>query len=42
MAHSNATMSDPIYLGVVTRGLLWACGKLGPDGNPLPGYGPKK
>lgn len=42
MAHNNTTMSDPVYLGVVTRGLLWACGKLGADGNPLPGYGPKK
>jgi hypothetical protein len=26
----------------VTRGLLWSVGKLGPDGNPVEGYGPVK
>jgi hypothetical protein len=25
----------------VTRGLLWAVGKLGPDGTPVAGYGPR-
>jgi type 1 glutamine amidotransferase len=42
LAHNDATMRDPVYLDLLTRGLLWACHKLGPDGNPLPGYGPKK
>lgn len=41
MGHSNRTMSDPVYLDLVTRGLLWAVGKLAPDGTPVAGYGPK-
>jgi type 1 glutamine amidotransferase len=41
MGHSNRTMSDPVYLDLVTRGLLWAVGKLAPDGAPVEGYGPK-
>jgi type 1 glutamine amidotransferase len=36
--HSNETMQQPVYLDLVTRGLLWACDKLGPDGKPKPGY----
>jgi len=32
LGHSNETMSSPEYLGLVTRGLLWACGRLGEDG----------
>ena len=40
LAHNDSTMQDPVYLGLVTRGLLWACGKLGDNGEPLPGYGP--
>jgi type 1 glutamine amidotransferase len=39
LGHSNATVADPRYLELVTRGLLWACGKLGDNGKPLPGYG---
>ena len=39
IGHNNATVEDPRYLELVTRGLLWACDKLGPDGKPLPGYG---
>ncbi len=42
IGHNNATVSDPRYLDMVTRGLLWACGKLDDKGNPLPGYGPKQ
>lgn len=42
MGHNNATMEDPVYLDLVTRGLLWACGKLDENGKPLPGYGPKQ
>ena len=38
LGHGNHTMEDPVYLDLVTRGLLWACGKLGEDGKPLPGY----
>ena len=32
-------LDEDTYLDLVTRGLLWACGKLGEDGKPLPGYG---
>lgn len=42
MGHNNSTMEDPIYLDLVTRGLLWACDKLDANGKPLPGYGPKQ
>jgi type 1 glutamine amidotransferase len=42
LGHGNATMADPVYLDLVARGLLWACGKLGEDGKPLAGYGPVK
>lgn len=38
LGHSNATMETPEYLGLVTRGLLWACGKLKDDGTPADGY----
>ena len=41
IGHHNETMLEPTYLDLVTRGLLWATGKLGEDGKPLPGYGAK-
>ena len=41
MGHTNRTMSDPVYLDLVTRGLLWTLDKLGPDGTPAAGYGPR-
>jgi type 1 glutamine amidotransferase len=28
LGHNNATVADPRYLDLVTRGLLWSCGKL--------------
>ena len=40
MGHNNRTMSDPVYLDLVTRGLLWTVGKLAADGTPIAGYGP--
>lgn len=40
LAHTNASMKDPVYLNMLTRGLLWACDKLDKDGEPKPGYGP--
>jgi uncharacterized protein len=40
--HNNETMMDPQYLDLVSRGLLWACGKLGEDGKPLAGYESKQ
>jgi uncharacterized protein len=39
LAHNNVTMRDPVYLDMLTRGLLWACDKLEDDGSPKPGYG---
>lgn len=41
IGHNNATVSDPRYVDLITRGVLWACGKLDNNGKPLPGYGPK-
>ncbi|WP_157211032.1 ThuA domain-containing protein [Verrucomicrobium spinosum] len=38
LGHGNATMEDPVFLDLVARGLLWACGKLDDKGKPLPGY----
>jgi len=38
MGHNNSTMQDTVFLDLVTRGLLWACGKLDDNGKPLPGY----
>jgi type 1 glutamine amidotransferase len=32
LAHYNQTMEQPVYLDLVTRGLLWACGRLDADG----------
>jgi type 1 glutamine amidotransferase len=41
IGHNNATVAAERYLEMVTRGLLWASGKLDSDGKPAPGYGPK-
>lgn len=41
IGHNNATVSDPRYVELVTRGVLWAAGKLGDDGRPVAGYGPQ-
>ncbi|MBE0540657.1 MAG: ThuA domain-containing protein [Verrucomicrobia bacterium] len=41
IGHNNATVEDARYLDLVTRGLLWACGKLDEKGNIKPGYGQK-
>jgi type 1 glutamine amidotransferase len=40
LAHNNSTMRDPVFLDLVTRGLLWSCGKLDDQGKPSAGYGP--
>jgi len=41
IGHNNDTVADARYLDLVTRGLLWAAGKLGADGKPVDGYGPR-
>lgn len=38
LGHNTAMVADPVYLGVVTRGLLWTVGRLRDDGTPAPGY----
>jgi type 1 glutamine amidotransferase len=42
LGHGNDTVESDVYLDLVTRGLLWSCGKLDDDGKPKPGYGPSK
>ena len=42
IGHNNPTVSDPKYLDLVTRGVLWATGHLEADGTPSPGYGKAK
>jgi hypothetical protein len=39
IGHNNATVEDPRYLDLVTRGVLWASGHLKEDGTPAKGYG---
>ncbi len=38
LGHHNETMNNDVWLGVVSRGVLWAVGKLTEDGKPMPGY----
>ncbi|MBM3824376.1 MAG: ThuA domain-containing protein [Verrucomicrobia bacterium] len=38
VGHYNHTLRDPVMLDVLTRGLLWACGKLDREGRPVRGY----
>lgn len=42
IGHFNETVEDARYLDLVTRGLLWACGKLDDKGNIAEGYAPKR
>jgi uncharacterized protein len=39
LGHGDKTMGSDTYLDLVTRGLLWACGKLDDNGLATPGYG---
>lgn len=41
LAHNESNMTDPRYMDIVARGVLWATNHLGEDGKPAPGYGPK-
>ena len=42
IGHNNATIEDARYLDLVTRGLLWACGKMDEKGKIAEGYEAKK
>jgi len=39
LGHNNEMVADPLYLDIVTRGLLWTVGRLQDDGTAAPGYG---
>src|SRR5205807_402572 len=41
IGHNSATVKDPRYLDLVTRGVLWATGHLNDDGTPATGYAPQ-
>jgi len=44
LGHDMKTCGTPEFRQLLANGLLWACGKLGPDGTPAAGYavaGPK-
>ena len=38
LGHHNVTMEQPEYLDLVSRGLLWTCGKLTAEGKSAAGY----
>ena len=38
MGHNNEMMANPVYLDLVTRGLLWTINLLQKDGTPAAGY----
>ncbi len=38
LGHHNETMNNDVWLGLVSRGVLWSVGKLNDDGTPMPGY----
>lgn len=41
LGHLNETMKTEPYLDLITRGLLWTCGKLESNGAPASGFGKK-
>ncbi len=41
IGHNNATVEDPRYLELVTRGILWATKKMSDDGKIAAGYSKK-
>jgi type 1 glutamine amidotransferase len=38
LGHNNEMIANPVYLDLVTRGLLWTLSLLRDDGTPAPGY----
>jgi type 1 glutamine amidotransferase len=38
LGHNTEIIANPVYLDLVTRGLLWTVGKLQNDGTPAAGY----
>lgn len=41
LGHNTAMIADPIYLGIVSRGLLWTVDQLQDDGMAKPAYRPR-
>jgi type 1 glutamine amidotransferase len=41
LGHNNEMVANPIYLDLVTRGVLWTAGALREDGTAAPGYAAK-
>jgi type 1 glutamine amidotransferase len=38
IGHYPETVREPAFLDLMTRGVLWAAGKLDDDGTPAEGY----
>ena len=38
LGHNTEMIANPVYLDIVTRGLLWTVGQLKDDGTPAAGY----
>lgn len=38
LGHNTDMIANPVYLDLVTRGLLWTVGRIQKDGSPAPGY----
>lgn len=41
LGHPTEVVASDVFLDTVAKGLLWSCDKLGDDGKPAAGYGPK-
>ncbi len=42
LGHFNEEMDNEVYLDLISRGLLWSCGKLKDNGEPARGYAAQK
>jgi type 1 glutamine amidotransferase len=42
LGHNNEMMANPVYLDLVSRGLLWTRGLLQNDGTPKPGHAARR
>lgn len=41
LGHPTQVITDDVFLDTMSKGILWAVDKLGEDGKPKAGYGPK-
>jgi uncharacterized protein len=42
LGHPKEIVESEVFLDLITKGMLWTVGKLGEDGKPVEGYGPRK